>query len=711
MIRSDVWLIFRREVRDQLRDRRTLFMILVLPLLLYPMLGIGVASLSTAFEQKARTVVVVGSGRLPPSPPLLARDRTHLDPALFDNPGDAEKLRVKLGDDSPRWTDPAGRREALRRGEADAVLVVPAGLDADLAGAKTAEFAVAFDSADERGPVAYRRVRDAMDAWGEAVVRARLERDAKPPGYTRPVRVKGADVASVKQQGASVWARLFPFLLVTMALTGAFYPAIDLCAGEKERGTMETLLITPAGRGAIVLGKFFTVMLASVATALLNLLSMGLTGLQLGRQIGAAAAPGLGPIFQAPSMESAAWMVLVLVPLSALFAAVSVALALLARSMKEGQYYMTPLYMATLPLTMLALAPGVELTLSTALLPIAGASLLLRSLIQGDYVLARHYVLPVLIPTLALTALALRWAVDQFRGEDILFRDSEKFEPAAWLRHSLRNKPATPGVGAALLCFVLVMSANTYLSPSLASSAIGTLIVGQLAFVLGIPVALAVLFTSRPDLTLRLRRPRALDLALALGLALALNPLVAESRGWIEHLFPLSQEVKRALQGFGASIPSLGVALAVLAVLPAVCEEVAFRGYILTGLQRGPSTTFAVVGSALLFGIMHGVLQQSLVAATLGLVLGLLAVRSRSLFPAMLFHVVNNGMALALGELPTRPEWKSLVRFLFRDPGQSLYHYSWLAIGALAASAILLVLLLRNVPPTESRISDLKSQI
>ncbi len=63
-----------------------------------------------------------------------------------------------------------------------------------------------------------------------------------------------------------------------MALTGAFYPAVDLCAGEKERGTMETLLISPAKRSEIVLGKFFTVMLASILTAVLNLVSMGLTG-------------------------------------------------------------------------------------------------------------------------------------------------------------------------------------------------------------------------------------------------------------------------------------------------------------------------------------------------------------------------------------------------------------------------------------------------
>src|SRR5262249_27845143 len=161
--------------------------------------------------------------------------------------------------------------------------------------------------------------------------------------FTAPVQVKSVDVATVAESGGSVWARLFPFLLVMMSLTGAFYPAVDLCAGEKERGTMETLLITPASRAEIVLGKFLTVMLASIGTALLNLASMGLTGWQMAHQIGSfARSSGGAAVIQPPSPVSAFWMVLILVPLSAFFSAVCLALAILARSMKEGQYYMTP---------------------------------------------------------------------------------------------------------------------------------------------------------------------------------------------------------------------------------------------------------------------------------------------------------------------------------------------------------------------------------
>src|SRR5271154_4495450 len=112
--------IFRREVRDQSRDRRTLFMIFVLPILLYPILGIGVVQFSAAFEQKPRTVLVVGAEYLPEKPPLLNPQRDGFDPALFDTPAETSRLKVKLQQSEGRWLESNYRREAVRAGLADA---------------------------------------------------------------------------------------------------------------------------------------------------------------------------------------------------------------------------------------------------------------------------------------------------------------------------------------------------------------------------------------------------------------------------------------------------------------------------------------------------------------------------------------------------------------------------------------------------------------
>src|SRR5262249_25750770 len=156
-------------------------------------------------------------------------------------------------------------------------------------------------------------------------------------------------------------------VLLLWALTGAFYPAIDLCAGEKERGTLETLLSSPAERLEIVWGKLLTVMVFSIATAVLNLTSMAVTGSFILSQL-----PNFGP----PPFAAFAWLLVALVPMAALFSALCLALAAFARSSKEGQYYLMPLVLITMPLTVLPMAPGVELNLGTAIIPVTGVVVL-----------------------------------------------------------------------------------------------------------------------------------------------------------------------------------------------------------------------------------------------------------------------------------------------------------------------------------------------
>src|ERR1039458_6418810 len=172
-------------------------------------------------------------------------------------------------------------------------MIVPQDLPQQLLREKEIDIPIKYSSVDEPSQITYLRLKEVLARWRNIIVAGRLKRDQKTESYADPIQVKAEDVATASEVGRILWSKLFPFLLVMMSLTGAFYPAIDLCAGEKERGTMETLLISPASRTEIVLGKFLTVMLASVTTALLNLLSMGLTGLLLARYAGnLSAGPG-----------------------------------------------------------------------------------------------------------------------------------------------------------------------------------------------------------------------------------------------------------------------------------------------------------------------------------------------------------------------------------------------------------------------------------
>ncbi len=705
---SNVAVIFSRELRDQIRDRRTLFMIFVLPILLYPLLGYGMLQFTATLAQRPRTVVVIGAANLPASPRLLNPAGDGFDPALFDDPGDASRLLVRVERPDGPWGDPLRRKQALRRGDASAAVIIPGDLPAILRREGQIEVPVEFNSVDEPSQITYRRLREMLDRWGRRIVSARLDRDHKPIGYAEPIRLLVGDVATPSEVGSNVWSRLFPFLLVVMALTGAFYPAVDLCAGEKERGTMETLLISPASRSEIVLGKFLTVMIASVLTAVLNLVSMGITGIGIAWRISSLAASpdqqaaGAAVALTAPTVQSAFWMLVILIPLAAFFAAICVALAVLARSMKEGQYYMTPLYLISMPLIFLSLAPEVELNLFYSLVPITGVALLLRALILGGYDVAFRYFLPVLLPMMVYAAVSLRWAIDQFQREDVLFREAERFSLGTWLRHLYRDREPTPTAGESVLCFALIL-ASSWLFMSYRGEPEGgpgpwDVIAGQL-FIAIPPVLMALLLTSSPRRTLRLRWPEGRYLFLAAALAFALNPIVNELEPIIQRLFPVPDAIKAAFGQLMGRSAGLATMVTTFALVPAICEELAFRGLILSGLQRQHRTRSAILLSALMFGFLHvlmSLFQQLFNATLLGIVLGLLAVRSRSLLPGIVFHFLNNAIAVTFSARIRGGEGGAIAGWLYRDPAEGRYHVVWVVAGAIVSCGLLYVLWSRD---------------
>jgi sodium transport system permease protein len=206
-------------------------------------------------------------------------------------------------------------------------------------------------------------------------------------------------------------------MLVMWSLAGALYPAIDLCAGEKERGTMETLLISPANRVEIVAGKFLAVWTLATVTAWWNLLWMGGGSLVGGYLLG----------LNLVRLDGLIWCSVLTAPLAALFSALCLALGVYARSTKEGQYYLLPIFVVTMPLVLFSLAPGLELTWRTSLVPVTGLCLLLQKLIFPPPEGPPLAYLPLVLLSLGLCiALALRWAVAQFHREDVLFREADR---------------------------------------------------------------------------------------------------------------------------------------------------------------------------------------------------------------------------------------------------------------------------------------------
>ncbi len=707
------WSIIRtivaREVRDQVRDRRTLFMVFVLPILLYPMLGFGVLQLTAMIQSEPSQICIIVD-ELPEDPKLVdpATDWPgwYFVPKVLPKGVDPARIRVLLlrrGECPFDESDSESLQAAIRNGFADVIAIFPTGSAETLDDRKAVEVTVAHSTAYEKSQLASSSLLSILSRWNRAIVARRLAVDGVAPETLRAVELSPVDVAQADgTAGISLWARILPFLLVLMALTGTFYPAVDLCAGEKERGTMETLLIAPVGRNEVVLAKFLTVALAGAVTALLNLVSMGLTCWKLAGPLsdptGTAALGGDLMAMTAPNPEMILWMVLLLIPLAAFFAAVCLALAVVARSMKEAQYYLTPVYLVTLPLVLLSLTPGVKLDLFYSLIPVSGVSLLLRSLMLGEYEVARPFVPIVMGATITYAVLALQFAVEQFKGESILARESEKFDLIRWLTHLVRDRDPIPNGLQALACFATIVLLAWFLGLSSRPDAPWTIVMGQIGFILVPPIAMAWLFTSNPRRTLRLRWPKPQDVVLAPLAALALHPLVVEVGYLVQQAFPIPEPTRQLLERMMNAMPGLGTSLIVLALVPAICEEFAFRGAILSGLKRDRRESFAVGISALMFGMLHVFLslpQQLIPSTLLGVILGYLALRTGSLVPGILFHATNNALALTIGRLRADSNASPALELLFRDDDAGLYQES-LLFGATALAIVILWVMIRR---------------
>ncbi len=379
-----VKLIVGREVLDQLRDRRTLFVIAVLPVLLYPLIGMSFFQVAQFVRKHPTRIWIIGAEHLPATPPLIVDGQ--FAEGLY--PGQESRL-FELTLEGQRSGDDftAEANHAVRSDQYDAVVRFGpefANRIAQLGGAgqlardsepgMQAAPSIYFDRSRDKSRIAYERIVTILAQWRSRIVEQTLTEKALSPAAAEPFRVVEQDVSEASGRRAAVWSKVLPFVVIIWALTGAFYPAVDLCAGEKERGTLETLLSSPAERHEIVWGKMITVMLFSMGTSLLNLLSMGLTGSFIINRMQALGMPGME--IGSPPFLMMGWLVLTLVPISALFSALSLALAAMARSSKEGQYYLMPLLLGTMPLMMMPMLPGVQLDLGNSLIPVTGVILL-----------------------------------------------------------------------------------------------------------------------------------------------------------------------------------------------------------------------------------------------------------------------------------------------------------------------------------------------
>jgi sodium transport system permease protein len=402
------------------------------------------------------------------------------------------------------------------------------------------------------------------------------------------------------------------------------------------------------------------------------------------------------------------WLGVALVPISALFSALSLAIAAFARSSKEGQYYLMPLLLVSLPLMMIPMLPSSELNVGTSLIPVTGVMLLLRSLIEGQYFEALRYLPLVAGVTTACCLLAVRWATDQFNNESVLFRESERFSVGMWVRHLVRDRDDTPSVAEALFCGVLLLVIRFFASFSVGMPAswgefVATTVVLQVALIATPACLMAIMLTRKPAATLLLRRPSfAATVPAAALLAVLFHPAMLQAAHWIQTIYPISEETMRALAPIERlmSDAPLWQVLLLAALTPAICEELAFRGFILSGLRRMGHKWGAIVLCSVFFGLAHSLLQQSLSACLVGIVIGYIAVKTGSLLPAAMYHMFHNGLSLLHSRVTMQTlEQSPLLRYFLEPAAEGgAIGYSLPAALLMAALGIGLLMWFKRLP-------------
>lgn len=407
---NNIVTIYAKELRDMLRDRRSLFAMIIIPTFVMPLIMLGVAVVSVKVIREARstvpTIMVVGGEDSPQARAALAAHD-----------------KVKIVPTAPDW------RQQISDKKVRAVVELPAGFDATLARGEPATVKIYNYSGELRSQSGATEVRRFFESYREKQVTLRLEGRGLPAALVRPFDITTENVAPPEKVGGNAIGGMIPYLFILLCFTGAMYPAMDLTAGEKERGTMETILCSPIARIDLVLGKFFTVLTASLGTVLCSLLSMTLTvtfggsvftkltGAGATAAQGAATSASIMPSFDPLGVLAVLGMVL---PIAVLFSAALLTISLFAKSFKEAQSYISPLIILIILPAVIGMLPGVELNARLALIPILNVSLACKELVSGVW--NWQYLALIFGSTCVYASVALGLAVRMFNRESVIFR-------------------------------------------------------------------------------------------------------------------------------------------------------------------------------------------------------------------------------------------------------------------------------------------------
>ncbi len=614
--------LYKKEIMDVLRDKKTVFTMIVLPIILYPILFLVGAQIMTMInkQQEEQTYHIAYDG-------VSDERRQELNDWIAGDEDDFDYIIEEVESNHPK--------QDLEDENIDAYITV----------AETEE-QVIYEIHYLFSVTNSSNVSDMLKDEIDAFARKKAEENAEAAGLNvtkmlYPVTTKMVNLSSGESAVGSILGGIIPFLLITSILLGSMYPAIDATAGEKERGTLETLLTLPIGNMELIMSKFLSVATLAVVSVFMNVVSMGFVAGYLYATISSFSEAANE--FHIESFIPAILIsVVCIMAFALLMSAVVMCVCAFAKSFKEANNYVTPLTLVVMLTGYIGLIPNVELDSATALIPVVNICLLMKNLLVFKYNF--DLILLVLLSNIIYAFIAIWFLSKIYNSESILFGESMSGMKLFERRKNLK-KGTLPSIQDGMLILVVALLLLAYVGGimSLKQPVVGA-IVPQLFLGL-LPILACVYIKGDAKKIFSLNVPHGKDIVGAVCLLLGAGSVSQLMLNLLEMWFPnSSQGVNEQFSVLLKDVPFVPAVL-LIALVPAVCEELMFRGYLFTAFRQKMNITKAILIVSVLFGISHLSLSRFLPTALIGTSLAYAAYKADSIVVSALMHFLNNAFS------------------------------------------------------------------
>ncbi len=623
--------LFKRELRDILRDKKTIVMMVVVPIVLYPLLIIGMTLLMTAIisgqEEKTYKAAFYNESELSDTIKRIINEADE-DDFTYD-------IRVVdlKGQDEKAYEDALNNEE---------INVYVKKLD-------DGSYGIFYLSAKTDSETAAYGLRDIFAVYRDELRSERIEEAGMSvDAVFYPIEYNLKDGSSTEESIGSKMGSFIPFFVITVILLGAIYPSIDVTAGERERGTLETLLTLPVTNFEMIMSKFLAVSVIACITAMLNVLSMG----------GAVAFLVMSSISSLSELNISIdfsmfipgilFTIVVMMCFALLVTAVCMCVCVFAHNFKEANNYITPVMLVFMFSSYAAMLPDLELNAGTAAIPVVNVSLLVRELFKFNYDYALFFV--VLFSTVAYSLIAIWVLAHIYNSEAVLF--SEGFRNVRIFdRRSDMKEGQMPGTGD----IVLLLSVTLLLMFYIGNYAYLKLGVGGVAIqqviVLIMPLAYAWYMKADMKKLFMLNRTKVSSVAGGILLGAGAFFIATVIAALLSPVFSDSLENTQALNDIIAKSP-VPLLFLMVAIMPAIGEELMFRGFTMGALKQVCRPAAAVLLTAVMFAAYHLSVIRFFALLPLSIALSYAAYRTNSIYVSMVMHLINNGFSIIQERYP-----------------------------------------------------------